>query len=150
MEVLGAIAGIASVSEILVKASKHLIRLKSEIFEARNEVERLSRATKRLRSVVNEVEALSVSDNDNNLWLQSSLVDHWTEHSESLQKDLLGFISKLDGLRNDFDKQSKTKNLRARFKKVFSEREIEHYESVLRDHQQSFSFMLSLLAEFVP
>jgi len=150
MEVLGAIAGIASVSEILVKVSKHLIRLKSEIFEARNEVERLSRATKRLRSVVNEVEALSISDNDNNLWLQSSLVDHWTEHSESLQKDLLGFISKLDDLRNDFDKQSKTKNLRARFKKVFSEREIEHYESVLRDHQQSFSFMLSLLAEFVP
>jgi hypothetical protein len=150
MEVLGAIAGIASVSEILVKVSKHLIRLKSEIFEARNEVERLSRSTKRLRSVVNEVEALSISDNDNNLWLQSSLVDYWTEHSESLQKDLLGFISKLDGLRNDFDKQSKTKNLRAQFKKVFSGREIEHYESVLRDHQQSFSFMLIALAEFVP
>jgi hypothetical protein len=150
MEVLGAIAGIASVSEILVKVSKHLIRLKSEIFEARNEVERLSRAIKRLQSVVNEVEALSVAENDNNLWSQSSLVAYWTEHSKSLQKDLLGFISKLDGLRNDFDKQSKTKNLRARFKKVFSEREIEHYESVLRDHQQSFSFMLSVLAEFVP
>lgn len=150
MEIFGAIAGVASFSEVLLKGFKTLRKLQHDLNEAKDEVDRLCRAMQRLQHVMEEVETLGTihGDDDESLWTRSSLASHWAEHSGAVKADVIELVTKLDGLSLEFEKPSKTRsNVRARFRKVFSEHDIERYERILRDHRAGFSFMLSVLAE---
>lgn len=150
MEVFGVIAGVASLSELLLKSFKTLRKLQHDLIEAKDEIDRLCRAMQRLQHVMDEVETLGTihGKDDESLWTRSSLAAHWAEHSASVKVDLLGLVAKLDDLHVAFEKPSKTRNnVRARFRKVFAEHDIERYERILQDHRTSFSFMLSMLAE---
>ena len=150
MEVVGLVASVASLSEVLLKGFKTLRKLQHDLNEAKDEVDRLCRAMQRLQQVMDEVEALGIAHgkDDELLWMRSSLATHWAEHSGSIRADLLGLLAKLNILQVAFDKPSKTKNnVRAKFRKVFAAHDIERYERILQDHRASFSFMLSVLAE---
>ncbi|KAH7077059.1 hypothetical protein FB567DRAFT_607963 [Paraphoma chrysanthemicola] len=150
MEVFGVVAGVASLSELLLKGFKTLRKLQHDLNEAKDEVERLVRAMQRLKNVMDEVETLGIchGTDDESLWTRSSLTTHWDEHSSSMKADLLGLVAKLDDLHVAFEKPSKTRNnVRPRFRKVFAEHDIERYERILQDHRAGFSFMLSVLAE---
>nr|XP_036580690.1 ankyrin unc44 [Colletotrichum truncatum]KAF6788685.1 ankyrin unc44 [Colletotrichum truncatum] len=149
MEVFAFIASVDSFGELLLKSFGALYRLQTQLSEAPDEITRLFQAMQRFKSVLDEIQSLGAPEVEA-LGRVPSLSASWQDHAAATKADLTGLLQTLERLQDEFSKPSRTsKMVRARFRKVLSNHEVERFERILSAHQSSFMFMLSVIQESV-
>ncbi|KAF0325667.1 ankyrin unc44 [Colletotrichum asianum] len=147
MEAFAFVASVGSFGELLLKSFSALHRLQTQLSEAPDEIRRISGVMYRLKHVLDEIQALGAPEKE----LISKKRDTgvtWDDQTAAVKADLENLLHALERLEKEFNKPTKTsKSIRARFKKVFSNQDIENFEKRLLDHQSSFTFMLSVVQE---
>ncbi|KAL0939132.1 ankyrin unc44 [Colletotrichum truncatum] len=147
MEVFAFIASVDSFGELLLKSFGALYRLQTQLSEAPDEITRLFQAMQRFKSVLDEIQSLGAPEVEA-LGRVPSLSASWQDHAAATKADLTGLLQTLERLQDEFSKPSRTsKMVRARFRKVLSNHEVERFERILSAHQSSFMFMLSVIQE---
>ncbi|RYP09084.1 hypothetical protein DL765_008564 [Monosporascus sp. GIB2] len=146
MEAVGIAASVVALSDALLKGCKSLKMLRDSLKDAPNEVERLYRAMNRLQQIMTEIQVLG-QDIDG-LWTDSALALNWTDHVVEITTDIASVNKILAKLQDSFSKPSiMERNLAGRFRKFFSEKELDRHEKILVGHQETFTLLLGVINE---
>ncbi|KAI8631723.1 hypothetical protein F5Y19DRAFT_493585 [Xylariaceae sp. FL1651] len=143
---IGFSAAIVQLAGSLANGCMTLYKLKQKLNETPQDISRLHKSMKRLERLVAEVRSLENDIGEH--WLSSNLGIHWSEHAADIENDLNALNQRLSKLVRILEAKSITsKHVRATIRKAFMEEDIVKFERILTAHQDTFSFMLSVVAE---
>ncbi|KAH7322847.1 hypothetical protein B0I35DRAFT_426593 [Stachybotrys elegans] len=146
MEAVGLVASVVGIGQALLKTCKTLKELKNNFQDASEECERLYRAATRLQRITSQIQYLESLGSY--AALDEGLRHDWIDHIDEVDADIATVNLKLERLRRSLSKDSsKVKQLTGRFRKFFATEELEHYERVFANHQQTFTLVLQVVSE---
>jgi len=147
MEVLGAVASSFALVEVVIKGTSAIKKLKDRLDEAPEELDRLERIMKRLHGTLIQLRSIGINKDDEAILADSlGLAERWYQHIREIEEDIHALTGIMNKLGQAFDAPSLTsKSVRARFKKLLSDHDLQRYEQRLSSHHTTFGFMLNLV-----
>lgn len=147
MEVFGVVASSVALVEVLIKGTKALKKIKDGLGVAPEELDRLFRVMTRLQSILVEIQNIGIDKDDGPILADSlGLAESWRQHVREVEEDIWALDRTIDKLGKAFEASSLTsRNLRARFKKLLSDHELEQHEKKLWNHQMTFTLMITVV-----
>lgn len=147
MEVVGVVASSVALVDVAIKGTIALKKIKDKLDEAPEELERLYRVMTRLHGILVELRSIGIDKDDEAILADSlGLAERWHQHVREIEDDIWALDRTMEKLRQAFDAPSLTsKNMRARFRKLLSDHDLERYEKRLSDHQDTFMFVITVI-----
>ncbi|KAI1111760.1 hypothetical protein F5Y14DRAFT_453747 [Nemania sp. NC0429] len=146
MSAIGFGAALVQLTANIVQCCKTLNDARRAFKHAPQDIERLYKALRRLRWLIDSIRELG--DGIDDCLKPSQLGILWKEHAVEIETDVKDLTAKVTSLGKLSNKSMLSANdIRIKIKKVFMKDELERYERSISRHQEVFSLIFGMLSE---